>query len=316
MRRLILKALILSSPVLMACSLAAAAGAIVVSSANLRRDPSTAQAPLLKLSVDDEVELVEPGARNDYYHVRTENGVKGWVYGRSLELEAETPAGAASVVPRSRSAPAISPGWEKPKPNRTQLTGSDGICGPTGDGEDTKTNTRKNRTDVPTSYHDVDWDAIASLDYPVAPKSRTKWKANQLAQIAPYEGVAIRTVGFLAVIRPQTGGSGESTNCHFTKADEVDWHMALVQSAGDKERTSVVIETTPRVRQSHPNWSPQALADWVTSDQPVRISGWLMLDPEHRNHLDKYRSTLWEIHPITKIEVRKENQWVDLDDNE
>ena len=33
----------------------------------------------------------------------------------------------------------------------------------------------------------------------------------------------------------------------------------------------------------------------------------------HRNHLGKYRSTLWEIHPITKIEVFKDNRWVDLD---
>ncbi len=28
-----------------------------------------------------------------------------------------------------------------------------------------------------------------------------------------------------------------------------------------------------------------------------------MFDPEHRNRLGKYRMTLWETHPITKIEV-------------
>ena len=38
-----------------------------------------------------------------------------------------------------------------------------------------------------------------------------------------------------------------------------------------------------------------------------------MLDPDHRNHLNRFRSTLWEIHPITKIEVWKDNQWVDVD---
>ena len=38
-----------------------------------------------------------------------------------------------------------------------------------------------------------------------------------------------------------------------------------------------------------------------------------MLDPEHRNHLGRYRSTLWEIHPITKIEVFTNGKWVDLD---
>ena len=51
-------------------------------------------------------------------------------------------------------------------------------------------------------------------------------------------------------------------------------------------------------------------------DVPVRISGWLLFDPQHTNHLKKYRSTLWEIHPITKIEVwdTDTEKWVNLDD--
>lgn len=60
-------------------------------------------------------------------------------------------------------------------------------------------------------------------------------------------------------------------------------------------------------------WTPARLKDWVDSDQPVRISGWTLLHTEHRNHLNKYRQTLWEIHPITKIEVSNNGQWVDLD---
>ena len=48
--------------------------------------------------------------------------------------------------------------------------------------------------------------------------------------------------------------------------------------------------------------------DWLTGDDPVRISGWLMLDPEHRNHLNRYRNTLWEIHPLTKVEVLENGQ--------
>ncbi len=38
-----------------------------------------------------------------------------------------------------------------------------------------------------------------------------------------------------------------------------------------------------------------------------------MLDPEHHAHLGKYRMTLWEIHPITKIEVFQNGGWLDLD---
>jgi len=99
-----------------------------------------------------------------------------------------------------------------------------------------------------------------------------------------------------------------------TKTSQVDWHIALVKDSGDGEKTSVVIETTPRIRKKHPKWTPTRLDPWLDSGDPVQISGWLMMDPKHKNHLHKYRSTLWEIHPITKIEVWKDDKWVDLDD--
>jgi hypothetical protein len=52
---------------------------------------------------------------------------------------------------------------------------------------------------------------------------------------------------------------------------------------------------------------------WMDSALPVRFSGWLLFDPEHKNHLGRFRQTLWEIHPITKIEVSTDGEWVDLD---
>jgi hypothetical protein len=90
--------------------------------------------------------------------------------------------------------------------------------------------------------------------------------------------------------------------------------MPLVERAGDAEATAIVVETTPRVRELHVKWTPSALVPWVNSSAPVRISGWTLLDPEHRSHLGKYRSTLWEIHPVTRIEVFKNGQWIDADE--
>jgi hypothetical protein len=90
--------------------------------------------------------------------------------------------------------------------------------------------------------------------------------------------------------------------------------MALVEDIGGAEKSSIVIEFTPRFLKAHPKWNKSVLAPWINSEDPVRISGWLMLDPDHRNHLNRFRSTLWEIHPITRIEVRKDNQWVNVDD--
>ena len=154
---------------------------------------------------------------------------------------------------------------------------------------------------------------MQTLPFPVAPKSLANWTAPELAQIQPFEGVPVSVVGFLIKIKVEDGGSGESTNCHFANADEVDWHVPFAEHPGDAEDTSVVVETTPRVRQSHPKWTPANLAPWVNSQAPVRISGWTLIDPEHRAHLGKFRSTLWEIHPIIKIEVFKNGQWVDAD---
>lgn len=39
----------------------------------------------------------------------------------------------------------------------------------------------------------------------------------------------------------------------------------------------------------------------------------LMYDPQHKNHMGRYRMTLWEIHPIPKIETFRGGKWFDLD---
>src|SRR5437588_471569 len=123
--------------------------------------------------------------------------------------------------------------------------------------------------------------------------SLASWTPQQIAAIKPYEGIPVTVVGYLTAIKVEDRGSGESTNCHFTNPEEVDWHMPLVEHSGDAEATSIVVETTPRVRQTHANWISGNLAPWVGSDSPVRISGWTLLDPEHKAHIGKYRSTLW-----------------------
>jgi hypothetical protein len=39
-----------------------------------------------------------------------------------------------------------------------------------------------------------------------------------------------------------------------------------------------------------------------------------MFDPDHPTHLGFFRATLWEIHPITKIEVQQSGIWKSLDE--
>src|SRR5262249_14422203 len=75
---------------------------------------------------------------------------------------------------------------------------------------------------------------------------------------------------------------------------------------------ALVIETTPRVRANHPGWTVNKLTPWLDSTDQVRISGWLMLDPQHADQVGQFRGTIWEIHPITRIEVWIDGVGVDL----
>jgi len=294
--------------------------AVVKNRATLRQDASSKKAPIARLDPGTDVDLLEPGTTRGYYHVRTSDGTEGWIYSHNLEMvtpatpPSTQPAGGMPPTPPTGVAAAFSRDWEKRAPNQTTFSGPDGECGPTGDGGDTSTNGRKNRTDVPASYHEVTWKALQSLPYPShAPRLLDQWTPQQIQVIQPFEGVPVSLVGYLVKIKVEDSGSGESTNCHFVNPEEVDWHMPLAEHAGDLEATAVVVETTPRVRKDHPKWTPTNLSAWVSSNSPVRVSGWTLLDPEHGAQVGRYRSTLWEIHPITRIEVFKDGQWVDAD---
>ena len=287
----------------------AAAQAEVIRNANLRREASSENPPIRLLKPPEVVTLLETTRTNNYYHVRTEQNEEGWAWANNLEVE--DPAAVFGLSTTAVST-AISPNWQKPAPNKVIFHGQGGDCPWNGDGGDPDTFWLKNRTDVPSALHDVTWSSIALLDYPIAPRKRKNWSQQQLDAIKPVEGVALRVVGYLVAIKPQSG-SGEGTNCGLTASADTDIHLALVEKPGDAEAGSVVIEITPRFKQVHTNWKKAKLTPWLDTDKPVRITGWLMLDPDHRNHLQRYRSTLWEIHPITKIEVFQDGAWVDLD---
>ena len=71
---------------------------------------------------------------------------------------------------------------------------------------------------------------------------------------------------------------------------------------------------TPRVRAAHPGWSIDRICNLLVMPQvQVRVSGWLMMDPNHADQIGQSRGTTWEIHPILAIEARRNNAWVPLD---
>lgn len=317
-----------SAFVLFCACLATSQTAVVTRNVNLRPDPSTNGTPLAKLAPKTQIQLLDPGPTNRFLHVKVSDQ-SGWVWSKNVRVQ-PSPSGGGGTTPEGAAASPISFDWDKPAPQSASFESDEGTCGETGDGGDSDTNRRKNRTDVPSSYHLVTWDAINTLDYAKgAPKSRADWTQAQLATITPFEGAAITVEGYLYKVKVESSSvnaksGGESTNCHARLPNDVDWHMPLTASVGENQDVAIIVETTPRVRRQHPQWTTAQLKAWTAhigskpnatyNQQKVRISGWLMLDPEHRDMIDEgLRSTLWEIHPITKVEVWSNGAWVDLD---
>ena len=280
--------------------------AVVQRNANLRPNPSASQAPIRLLHPPEKLNILDPKPQNRYLHVRTAAKEEGWVWKANVRVEAASESGTTG----GQVSDSISPDWDKPEPTSTDFTAEGKTCGPTGVGGDSITNARKDRTDVPTNYHSVSFQAIAGLAYPIAKKSRLRWSQDQLSQIAPFEGAAVTLTAFLDSVKVE---GPERCNCHMKHGPDVDWHMWVTAHQGEFKNDAIVVETTPRIRQGHPRWTTTALKPFVQSQNEVRISGWLMFDPEHREQLGKFRNTLWEIHPITKIEVFKDGGWTDLD---
>jgi hypothetical protein len=219
-----------------------------------------------------------------------------------LILQSRGRSTTAQPVPLSDS---VTRATGKPKPISDYFKG----CPPSGDGGDPVLNTLKNRMDEsvwqPTTVAD-----IMSLDWPKAieGRPRSRWSAEDKADIAEHEGSPVQLEGYFVSAKRM---SPESCNCH-SKEDR-DFHIWMVDNPNAGRDVSVVLETTPRVMAFHPEWTIRRIGDIGRERQKVRVSGWLMMDPEHPDQIGKTRGTIWEIHPVMQIEVLLLGRWVPLD---
>jgi hypothetical protein len=238
--------------------------------------------------------------------------IVGVVVLRFISRRASTPTGPPAAARRGRVLPGV-PGplpemSAKPQPAEINFQG----CPGEGDNpRQADLNRLKNRVDE-GEYVPVAFDSIANLPWPkgVERQTRDKWSSSDESAVERYEGVPVAVEGYLASAKQE---GPESPNCHGDDAQFRDFHIWLVKDASDDRSKSIVVEVTPRVRANHPNWRTDVLGQIVKKDQRVRVSGWLMLDPEHPDQVGKTRATIWEIHPIMQIEVNQNGQWTPLD---
>jgi hypothetical protein len=196
-------------------------------------------------------------------------------------------------------------------------TGDFHDCPPEGDGlGDEDLDRRKNRDKPPPGFKPM---KVADFvdNHPVLAeemvaqrkRKRAEWTDDARASVAALENTGVSVEGFLIAWRRE---GKESCNCH--SGADVDHHVWLGGADDDTKPESMVVEISPRLLGANPGWTEDALEQITKKKLRVRISGWPMWDQEHPDQVGKSRGTLWEIHPIHKIEVLQNGQWNDLSD--
>ena len=156
----------------------------------------------------------------------------------------------------------------------------------------------KNREDAPPA---ANINSTATLAAVLAPgNDLQRWSRDSGAV---FEGV---------VVNVKIGGI-ESVNCHAHDPAHRDTHIELALNGSAPETQRVIVEVTPRMREKM-----AVIADWSTATlkqqligHRVRITGWMFDDLEHKAEAENsnpggaknWRATVWEIHPITAIQV-------------
>src|SRR5271169_4831970 len=72
---------------------------------NLRADPSTDIPPIRLLTSPEQVQLLEPGKTTGYYHVRTSQAEKGWVWAKNVHVFAASTAPTPTPRPVATATP-------------------------------------------------------------------------------------------------------------------------------------------------------------------------------------------------------------------
>jgi hypothetical protein len=192
----------------------------------------------------------------------------------------------------------------------TPVVGTWRGCGPEGNGGDPQLNRLKNRTDE-GEYQPVTLQQLLALKWPrgIERRDHDRWAREDAAEVARYEGAPAAVEAYLYGAKLM---GPESCNCDLKDPEARDFHLWITESAGMGRENSMVVEMAPRVRDGKPGWTVANLNQIAQDGRRVRVSGWLMLDPEHPEQLGNTRGTLWEIHPIMRLEYEENGRWIDL----
>jgi hypothetical protein len=152
---------------------------------------------------------------------------------------------------------------------------------------------------------------IETLPQNLPHKYRRNWTDDEQKAGAEWESKGVRVIGYLL-----DAGKQEAENCNCMSPTQRDFHLwfsRVPKPAGQLDLSdSVIVEISPRLLPSHPTWTLARLRQFADHGTRLRISGWLLWDALHSGNVDQTRATLWEIHPIHKIEFYQDGSWKEL----
>jgi len=186
-------------------------------------------------------------------------------------------------------------------------------CPPEGDGGDSIANRQKNRVLPPASVTDMEIDRFLQSFTPdlKLPAVRSQFSAEALSAMESREQQGVALLGYLLLAK-QSGT--EAAHCHDRKRRSLElWIGKLPESTTARSkaaRASAVIATvTPAGQDAHIRWRLADLRKLARQGAKVRISGWAFYDAEHPELLGRTRVSLWQIQPVTRIEVWRNGAW-------
>src|SRR2546430_5049404 len=182
-------------------------------------------------------------------------------------------------------------------------------CPEPGQGGDPDLNRLKNRSAPVSTTEPMTVAQINALPLPLEALrgKRATWPASTRHEITSLEHTGVVVEAFLIGVKQE---GPETTNCR--RQDLHDYHLWMVDARDQTRAASVVVEITPRWLAANDGWRLQTFKRLAQQRANVRITGWLMFDPQHPDQIGKTRGGLWEVHPMTKIEVFSGGSWIEL----
>lgn len=179
------------------------------------------------------------------------------------------------------------------------------------DGIDAVPSALGDRVTVPARYHELTVDEFLRKFPPELGKASERGKEDSDG-VAAKQQIGITLTGYLLGVKP-----AGSESCDHGNVSEVQLWVGGIQptspvAAKTLRSFAVVTEITPLWQERHPGWDPGLLSRLAEQGATVRISGWMLHNAAQSREVWRTRGTLWELHPVTKIEVLRGGEWQEL----